>query len=386
MKRRNFLRATASLAVLALPALAHGQAVKSVKIGVHLDQAKQASYYSLIQKDAIDLFVAELNAKGGVLGVPLEVLYEDDENNPVTTVTKVDKLASEDVSFILSIGSSATGLAAQTRANDLKIPLGSPANLAEQLTSSPPKKYYFRIPLRGKYEVQAVGQYIGKALKASKIAVVRDATQSGLVISDQWIKDLTAAGFKIVTVEQITPGSTEAMGQALRVKASGAEVVVVSGASIPDLANYIKTHRAIGNKAPLIGSSLFTAGGFLKLVGTAGEGFVYPDAIDPSRVEVKAIEDRLVTNLGERMRNQAVAVQAWEFMRLVIDAITRAGTTDREKIRDAMEATANFPIALGPPGTALSYGPDDHDLFTSADQVVLRSVVDGAYGPGLNFR
>ena len=56
----------------------------------------------------------------------------------------------------------------------------------------------------------------------------------------------------------------------------------------------MKTQRLIGNNAPMIGSSLFTAGGFLKLVGPAGDGFVYPDAIDPSRPEVKTIETKLV--------------------------------------------------------------------------------------------
>ena len=86
------------------------------------------------------------------------------------------------------------------------------------------------------------------------------------------------------------------------------------------------------------------------------------------------------------MRNQAVGVQAWEFMRLIVDAIRRAGTGDREKVRDALEGTKDFPIALGPPNMKLSFSPTNHDLFTSADEVVLRSVVNGDYGPGLNFR
>ena len=304
----------------------------------------------------------------------------------MTTVTKVDKLAAAGVSAIVSIGSSATGLAAQNRAEELHIPIGSPANLAKQLSANPPKNYYFRIPLRGKYEVQAVANYIRKVLKAQKIAIVRDATQTGLVISDQWLNDLKMDGFEIVAVEQVTPGSTEAMGQALRIKNSGADIVIVSGASIPDLANYIKTHRLIGNKAPLIGSSLFTAGGFLRLVGEAGEGFVYPDAIDPSRPEVQEIEIKLVEAVGEKMRNQAVAVQAWEFMRLLVDAIKRANSRDRDMIRDALEKTKGFPIALGPPGTKLSFSPSNHDLFTSADQVVIRSVTHGSYGSAINFR
>jgi branched-chain amino acid transport system substrate-binding protein len=362
------------------------QSNKPILIGAHLDQAKQASYYSLLEKDAIDLFVKEFNERGGINGRPIQVLYEDDENNPVTTVTKVDKLASAGVSYIVSIGSSATGLATQTKATELKIPHGAPANLAEQLTTDPPKRYYFRIPLRGKYELEAIAQYLHKKYGSPKLVVVRDTTQTGLVISDQWMADLKKGGFGIAGVEQITPGSTEATGQALRVKDTNADVVIVVGASIPDLANYIKAHKLYGNKAPLIGSSVFTSGGFLKLAGPAAEGFVYPDAVDPSRNEIQEIEAKFAKAYGDRLQNQAVALQAYEYMRLVTDAIRRAGNDDREKIRDAMESTKAWPTAIGPAGTKLTYSPSNHDLVTSADQVVLRMVQNGNFGPALQWR
>src|SRR5450759_4062334 len=97
---RHFLRAISVVFTIGMPTagLSQAQTNKPIRIGVHLDQAKQASYYSLLQKDAIDLFIKDFNAAGGVLGRQVEVLYEDDENNPVTTVTKVDKFASENVS------------------------------------------------------------------------------------------------------------------------------------------------------------------------------------------------------------------------------------------------------------------------------------------------
>ncbi len=389
MNRREFTGLLGgAAAALASPwrAFAEPATGKPVLIGAHLDQAKQASYYSLLQKDAIDLFVKQFNEAGGINGRPVQVLFEDDENNPVTTATKVDKLASEGVLYIISIGSSATGLATQVRASELKIAHGAPANLAEKLTTDPPKRYYFRIPLRGKYELAAIAQYLHKKYGAPKLAVVRDTTQTGLVISDQWIDDLKKDGFNVVALEQVTPGSTEASSQALRVKDSGADVVLTVGASIPDLANYIKAHKLFENPAPLIGNSLFTAGGFLKLAGSAAEGFVYPDAIDPSRQEIKEIDDKLAKTYGDRLKNQAVALQAWEYVRLVCDAIKRAGSDDREKIRDAMEATKDFPIAIGPPGTTLTYSPANHDLFTSADQVVLREVRNGEFGPALKWR
>ena len=385
MNRRGLLAALAGVpAALGCPARA--QPGNPLLIGCHLDQAKQASYYSLLQKNAIDLFVKEQNARGGVLGRPVRMLYEDDENSPVTTTTKVEKLASQGVSYIVSIGSSATGLATQTKATELHVPHGAPANLAEQLTTDPPRRYYFRIPLRGKYELAAVAQYLHKTYGQPKLAVVRDGTQTGLVISDQWIADLKKDGFDIAALEQITPGSTEATGPVLRVRDANPDVTIVTGASIPDLANYIKAHKQFGLRSPLIGSSVFTAGGFLRLAGKAAEGFVYPDAVDPGRPEIKAIDSKLVAEYGPNLANQAVALQAWEYMRLVTDAIARAGTDDREKIRDAMEATRNWPIAIGPAGTALNFSPENHDLFTSADQVVLRVVKNGEFGPALQWR
>lgn len=387
MNRRGFL-ATSALApaiiALARPVLA--QTPAPILIGCHLDQAKQASYYSLLQKNAMDLFATGLNERGGILGRPLQILYEDDENNPVTTVTKIEKLASQGVVYIVSIGSSATGLATQGKVGELKIPHGAPANLAEQLTSDPPKRYYFRIPLRGKYELAAVAQYLRKTYGSPKLAVVRDGTQTGLVISDQWIKDLKAAGFSIVALEQITPGSTEATGQVLRIRDADPDVTIVTGASIPDLANYIKAHKQFGLRSPLIGSSVFTAGGFLKLAGEAAEGFVYPDAVDPSRPEIKEIDTKLTKAFGDRLTNQAVALQAWEYLRLVAEAITRAGASDREKVRDAMEAIQGWPIAIGPAGTSVNFSPQNHDLFTSPDQVVLRAVKNGEFGPAIQWR
>ncbi len=387
MNRRDLMAVAAALpAVLACARPGFAQTASPILIGCHLDQAKQASYYSLLQKSAIDLFVQGLNARGGVLGRPVQVLYEDDENNPVTTVTKVEKLASQGVVFIVSIGSSATGLATQAKASELKIPHGAPANLAEQLTTEPPKPYYFRIPLRGKHELAAVAQYLRKTYGSPKLAVVRDGTQTGLVISDQWIADLKKAGFTIAALEQITPGSTEATGQVLRVRDADPDVTIVTGASIPDLANYIKAHKQFGLRSPLIGSSVFTAGGFLKLAGAAAEGFVYPDAVDPSRPEIKAIDAQLTAAFGERLANQAVALQAWEYMRLVTDAIARAGSDDRQKVRDAMEATHAWPIAIGPADTQVNFSPENHDLFTSADQVVLRVVKNNEFGPAVQWR
>jgi branched-chain amino acid transport system substrate-binding protein len=376
--------AALSAATLASPVAA--QSDKPVLIGVHLDRAKQASYYSTLQQQAMDILVKQVNAAGGVDGRQVKIIYEDDENNPVVTATKVDKLAAEGVSYIISIGSSATGLAAQARANELKIPHGTPANIAENLTASPPKKYYFRTALRDSFASAAAAQFLKKKYGNPKLAFVRDATETGLILSDQWIKDLKAAGFEVVAVEQITPGSSDVTAQALRVRDAKADVVIVLGGSIPDLANYTKMHRTVGNKAPLLGNYLFTSASFIKLTGPAGSGFIFTDAVDPSRPEVVEIEKQTVAGIGEGARNQPVMIMAWEYLRLVLDAIKRAKSTDREAVRTAMEQTKDFPIGLGPAGTKVNYSESSHDLFTGPDQVVFREIQNGQYGAAIQWR
>lgn len=355
-----------------------------ILIGVHLDTGKQASYYSLLQRDALVTYAKVLNAAGGVKGRPIELVVEDDENNPVVTATKVEKLNSRGVHFIVSIGSSATGVGAQTKAQPLKIPHGSPGNMAGSLTR-PIKSYYFRLAMSFDVGNEALLAFMKKKTAGvPKVAVVRDTTETGLLLSDPLIKKLQGdSGFKLVAVEQVTPGSTDVTAQALRVKEANPDYVILAGGSVPDLANYAKMHKTVGIKAQMLGTYLFTTPAFFKLAGPAAEGFIYTDTVDPDRPEVKAIEEKLVKEGGDKFRNNPLTVQTWEFIRLVTDAMTRAKSLDRDAIRDAIEETRNWPTALGPAGTVVNFGQTNHDLFVSGDQVVMRVMRNGDFGPAV---
>ena len=350
-------------------------------IGVHYDATKQASYYSIGQKKAFDAFVSELNAGGGVRGRPIKILYEDDELNPVVATTKAEKLIADNVLMLISVSGSATGLAVQKKAEELKVPVGSPGNFLETLTTVPPKHYYFRFAMRDSVGGQALIRYFRNHFHDPKIAVVRDATETGLLLSDSYIKLLKAAGFTIVTTEQITPGSTDATAQAMHVMESKADLVMLAGASVPDLALYAKTQGLVGNSAPLFGNYLLSTPPFNKLAGSAANGLIYTDLLDPSRPEGQEVREKLIARVGDSARSAPFMVGAWEFIRWVADGLDRAGDRPtRESLRTALETTKDWPTALGPAGMKASFSPDRHDLFYSADDVVLRQIVNGEYG------
>lgn len=353
-------------------------------VGIHYDAAKQASYYSLGQKSVFDVFADQLNANGGIHGRPLKLLYEDDELNPVVATTKAEKLASENVLMIISISGSATGLAVQKKCEELKIPVGSPGNFLESLTTVPPKHYYFRFAMRDSVGAQALIKYFHAHFNEPKIAVVRDATETGLLLSDSYMKLLRNAGFAIVATEQITPGSTDVTAQAMHVEDSKADLVMLAGASVPDMAHYAKTHYLVGDKSPLFGNYLLATPPFNTLAGEGANGLIYTDMLNPARPEVQQIARTLVAMLGDKAKNAPFMIGAWEFIRWVADSLDRAGAEPtRASMRDAMENTRNWPTALGPVGTEVTFSPERHDLFYSADEVVLRKIVNNEYGPAI---
>lgn len=378
MKKQLFGLCAAAMMAASGLGQAHAQSGAPVLIGVTFDAAKQASYYALLQKDALEVCVADLNAKGGVLGRPIKLQFEDDENNPAVGAQKVEKLAADGATVILQVGSSGVGLAAQRKAEELKIPNGSPANVAEALTN-PVKPYYFRTSLRDSIATVGVIDYLKKKYGQPTIAIIRDATETGLAVSDAQARFVEQAGLKVVAKEQITPGSVDVTAQALRIKSANPTVVLVIGASTADLANYIKAHKTVGNKAPMIGNNLFAVTTFPKLAGPAGEGFMVIDAIDMSRPDVKEVESKLIAKLGDRAKESSHMIFACEFLRLWVDAIRRAGSTDREKVRDAMEATKDFPSLVGKVGAKISFSATNHDAINSPDMVVLRLVKGGEF-------
>ena len=382
LKRTFGLGAVAVFACAA--ASVQAQSSEPIIMGVTYDAAKQASYYSLLMRDGTVARINEINAAGGVLGRQIKLLLEDDENNPAIAAQKVEKLAAAGASFVFEVGSSATGLAASRVAEELKVPNGSSANVAEALTK-PHKHWYFRISLRDSIATQGLIRFLKAKYPDPKLAVIRDGTETGLAVSDNQVKFLEAAGFNVVAKEQISPGSVDVTAQALRIKAANPSIVLVTGGSLPDLANYVKAHARLGIKAPMIGNNLFATTTFPPLAGKAADGFMFVDAVDTGRSDVAAVDKKLVALYGDRAKNSTLMLVSYDFAGLVVDAIRRAGSADRAKIRDALEATSNYPSLVGRKGTGVTFGPAMHDGINSEAQTVIRLVKDGQYAGSVDY-
>ncbi len=192
------------------------------------------------------------------------------------------------------------------------------------------------------------------------------------------MKFLTEAGFNVVAKEQISPGSVDVTAQALRIKAANPSVVLVTGASVADLYNYIKAHALLGIKAPMIGNNLFAVTTFPPLAGKAADGFMFVDAVDMARPDVKAVESKLMARYADRAKGSTQMIAAYD---MVIwwsmpSSVPARPTAPNCAMRWRRPPTGR--ASWGALGHRV-FSPTNHDGIDSEAQVVIRLVKDGQF-------
>ena len=137
MNRRTFLSSTtAAVAVLGFPSIVRAQS-GPLRIGFPLPLTGPFAAIAADQKRGAELAVDELNAKGGVLGRKVEVLFRDDKGQPAEAVKHAQELvASEKVALISGTFLSNVGLAVSDWAKQNKVMFVAAEPLTESLTWS----------------------------------------------------------------------------------------------------------------------------------------------------------------------------------------------------------------------------------------------------------
>jgi len=147
---------------LGFPAFLRGvSAATPIKIGLPTALSGSNAQYGVQAKRACELFGKEINAKGGVLGRPLEFIYEDTGGDPATAVRKAQKLVEKDgVKFLTATVLSSEALAVSAKCPEWKVILMSTINGAGALTAKSYNRYFFRVNTSGPMGARAISLYL----------------------------------------------------------------------------------------------------------------------------------------------------------------------------------------------------------------------------------
>ena len=140
-----YAKTAAAVGICLAAVLGAGEAPAQVKIGAVLSVTGPASFLGDPEKKTLEMYVADINAKGGINGEQIKLFVYDDGSDPNQARTFGTRLIEQDkVDALLAGSTTATTMAIIPLAEDAQIPLINFAGAVQAV--SPVKKWNFKTP------------------------------------------------------------------------------------------------------------------------------------------------------------------------------------------------------------------------------------------------
>ncbi|KAF0222883.1 MAG: branched-chain amino acid transport system substrate-binding [Rhodospirillaceae bacterium] len=358
MKFLRVLLVASVFSLAAQPSLA----AEPIRIGAFLSTTGVMSPMGDPEKKTLELEVARVNAQGGVLGRPLELVLYDDGSVPEKAVVAVRRLIESDrVDVIIGGSGTPTSLTVLPLMDKAEMPflsLGGGVAIIE-----PVRKWTFKVPQTDRLAAQKVyGDMKRRGL--SRIALLSENVGFGKSGRTQCLELAVTHGMEIVADETYGPRDPDVTVQLTRIRATpGVQALFVFGTG-QGPAVVTRNIRQLDLQMPVYQSHGVASKDFLRLVGKAADGMrlpssplaivdVLPDS-DRQKPVLAAFKRDFEAGTGDEV--SMMAGHSWDALYLYLEAVKRAGTADKARVRDEIERTRGF---VGQ-GGVFTLSPDDH--------------------------
>ncbi len=235
--------------------------------------------------------VADINAKGGVLGNKLVLTISDDACDPKQAVSAANQLATKKVVFVAGHFCSGSSIPASAVYNDAGILQITPASTNPALTEDAFKNKWnnvYRTCGRDDAQGKEAGKYILENFKGKNIALVDDKSAYGKGLAEETRKVLAAGGTKPTVTEQITQGDKDFSALISKLKQANISAIYFGGYQT-EAGLLIRQAREQGLQAQLISGDALVTQEFWSITGPAGQGTLMTFPPDPrKKAEAKA--------------------------------------------------------------------------------------------------
>ena len=246
-------------------------------------------------KRGAEMAVADINAKGGVLGKKLDLIEQDDACDPKQAVAAANAVVGKKVVFVAGHYCSSSSIPASAVYNEAGVLQMTPASTNPALTDDAAKKGWnnvFRSCGRDDVQGGVAGKYLADHYKGKNVAVVHDKTAYGKGIADETMKAMNKAGLKETMYEAITQGDKDFTALISKMKQANIDVIYFGGYQTEG-GLIVRQARDQGLKAQFIGADALVTEEFWKITGAAGDGTLMTFPPDPRHVPAaKAVVDK----------------------------------------------------------------------------------------------
>jgi len=318
-----------------------------IKIGYFGDLSGPTFNFGQSAINGVLLAADQINQAGGINARQIDVVIEDDRGSPEQAAKLAGKLIDQDkVIAIIAGGTSGNSRAAAPKAQSSHIPFISPSSTDPAVTEV--GDYIFRACFVDAFQGEVMAKFAFNNLKAQKAAILFDFNSSyARGLTEYFEMSFAKLGGQIVTKQSYMQGDADFKGQLSLIRDAQPDVVYLPG-YYGDVAIIAKQARAIGIKQPLLGGDGWDAPELWQLGGDALNGCYITShySVDDPSPAIQQFAHEYRQRYGN-LSPDAHAALAYDAMNVLMDAITRAGSMDGDKIRTALAKTKDFAGVTG---------------------------------------
>jgi branched-chain amino acid transport system substrate-binding protein len=310
------------LAAIASTAVGVSSSLAEVLIATAGPMTGQYAWYGEEQRQGAEMAVADINAKGGLLGQQVQLVVGDDGCDPSQAVALANKLVNDDVVFVAGHNCSHSSIPASKVYETAGVLMISPASTNPRLTDEGGANV-FRVCGRDDRQGIIAGDYLASAWGDKKIAILHDNSTYGKGLAEETRKQLNKRGVKEAIYEVYLPGERDYSLLVSRMQTAGIEVFYLGGYS-REAGLMLRQARDQGYEIHLVSGDSLTTEEFWMITGPAGEGTMMTFGPDPRNSSeaaevVNKFRARNFEPVGYTLYSYA-AVQVWA------QAVEKAGS------------------------------------------------------------
>jgi branched-chain amino acid transport system substrate-binding protein len=379
LQLKQFLFGISAAVLVASLSPVDAQTNTPIKLGAFAALSGANAFLGEPTKKTLELFVARINKEGGINGRPIELILYDSKTNAKDASAIARRLIDQD-NVDLVVGGTSTGesMAALPYFEETKTPFISLAG--STVIIDPVKKYVFKTPHTDLMSVEKAYERIGQE-GLSKVGLLSGAGGYDQSCRKNANEAATRYKMQIVADEQHGAGDTDLTPQLTKIRAAAPDAVIYCGAGASS-SIAAKNYRQLGLKPKLyltvgVGSTAYIessegAAEGTRVTGSALLAFKDLSPEDPIYPATKTFVEAYEGAYKEPASN--FGGYAYDGLMIAVAALKKAGSTDKEKVRDAIESLQKFAGVTG----VYSFSATNHLGLTSEALRVLE-VKDGQY-------
>lgn len=327
-------------------------AAKEIRVGGNFELTGGVSNFAQSALKGVRLAFKEINEKGGIDGKKINFIVADNKSEASEATNMTTKLISQD-KVITIIGPIVSGsvLASAQVATDNKIPMLTPSGTNEDVTYKDGKvrPYMFRACFIDPFQGEIMAKFALGSIKVKNVAILKDSSSDYAKRLGEVFREIVEKnGGKIVAEEAYLQKDTDFKSTLTKIKATNPEAIFIPG-YYQEVGLIVKQARELGIDVPLLGSDGWDSPKTVELAGAAALNNTYfcnHYSVEDSDPNIQKFVAAFKKEYKDEVPD-AFAALGYDTGIMFADAVTRAKSTEPQKIRDALETIKDLQVATG---------------------------------------